>query len=75
MSKDLDEGLLRRTLPKDLDEGLLRRTSPKDLDEGGASEGSKSVDYIINVDLHCNIIIIHFFGLKQYREKFIEITS
>ena len=60
MSKDLDEALLRRTLPKDLDEGLLRRTTPKDLDEGGASEGSKSVDYIINVDLHCNFYWIHF---------------
>ena len=60
MSKDLDEALLRRTLPKDLDEGLLRRTTPKDLDEGGASEGSKSVDYVINVDLHCNFMGIHF---------------
>ena len=45
-----------------------------DFDEGEVSEGSKSVDPIINSDLHCNLQIFTF-GLRQYREKFTEITS
>ena len=53
-SKDLDEVLLRRRSPKDLDEGLLRRSWTNDLGEGGISEGLKSVECIININLHCN---------------------
>ena len=61
--KDLDEGLLRRMPPKDVDEGLGRRSSAEDsaevLDERlrrrRGSEGSKSVDFVINIDLHCKL--------------------
>ena len=66
--RDLDEGLLRRKSPRDLDEGLLRRKSPKGLDEGGASEGSESVDFIINIDLHCNMKKFTFWTQKIERE-------
>ena len=75
LPKDLDEGLQRRRSPKDLVEGLLRRSSMDDLGKGGISEGLKSVDSIINISLHCNFSHYSLFGLRQYIEKFIEITS
>ena len=81
MSKDFDESLLRRRSPKDLDDGLLRRRSPKGLDDGllrmsstndlgksGISEGLKSVDSIINIDLHCNFQIFTFWTKTIQRE-------
>ena len=54
MLKGVDESLLRRRSPKDLDEGLLQRRLTNDLREGGISEGLKSVECIININLHCN---------------------
>ena len=54
---------------KDLDEGILRRSSTNDLGEGGISEGLKSVDSIININLYCNFHMCTF-ELRQYREKF-----
>ena len=76
------EGLGRRTSTKDVAEGLGRRFSAKDsakaLDEGfqrrRGCEGSKSVDFVINIDLYCKLFI-HFFGLRKYGEKFREIGS
>ena len=63
-AKDVAEGLLGRTLPKvwtkDFCEGLRRRSWMNDFDEGEVSERSKSVDFIINSDLHCNL---HYYSL------------
>ena len=62
-AKDVAEGLLGRTLPKvwtkDFCEGLRRRSWMNDFDKGEVSERFKSVDFIINSDLHCNLQI-HF---------------
>ena len=62
MSKVFCEGCRRRTSTKDAAEGLGRSSSAKDsaeaLDERlrrrRGNEGSKSVDFVINIDLHCN---------------------
>ena len=64
----LDEGLQRRRSPKDLDEGLLRRGSTNVLGEGGISEGLKSVDSIININLYCNFSYVHFWTKTIQRE-------
>ena len=54
MLKGLDESILRRRSPKDLDEGFLRRRLTNDLREGGISEGLKSLECIININLYYN---------------------
>ena len=66
------EGCSRRSSGKDvaegLDEGLRRRSWMNDFDEGEVSEGSKSVDFIINSDLHCNLHIFTFWTKTIQRE-------
>ena len=62
--------------PKDVDEGLGRRSSAEDsaevLDERlrrrRGSEGSKSVDFVINIDLHCNFHRFTFWTKTIQRE-------
>ena len=74
--KDFDEGRRRRTWTKGVAEGLGRRSSAEDsaevLDERlrrrRGSEGSKSVDFVINIDLHCKLFIITFWTQKIQRE-------
>ena len=76
MPKDFDEGRRRRISTKGVAEGLGRRSSAEDsaevLDERlrrrRGSEGSKSVDFVINIDLHCKLWIITFWTQKIQRE-------
>ena len=63
MSKVFCEGCCQRTSTKDAAEGLGRSSSAKDsaeaLDERlrrrRGNEGSKSVDFVINIDLYCKL--------------------
>ena len=75
-AKDVAEGLGRRTSAKDVAEGLGRSSSAKDsaeaLDERlrrrRGNEGSKSVDFVINIDFHCKLFIFTFWTQKIQRE-------